>query len=189
MNCLKIKEVYACIEGGLAPERKEELERHLDSCPKCRLAVEERRLIAWAAAGLPPFTVPDDFTDRVMARIAPLKIRRPVWLTVLVTATACLAIASVLLIASGSSGLELVAGISQSLWGYLKTGAVFTVKAVTLLTVAVKALRPLLEALTKGFSMLTSLVHPGFQALILVLALGLAISLFFGMRKKLSLGD
>jgi hypothetical protein len=37
--------------------------------------------------------------------------------------------------------------------------------------------------------MLTSLVHPGFQALILVLALGLAISLFFGMRKKLSLGD
>jgi hypothetical protein len=37
--------------------------------------------------------------------------------------------------------------------------------------------------------MLTSIVHPGFQVLILVLALGIGVSFFFGVRKKLSLGD
>jgi hypothetical protein len=36
---------------------------------------------------------------------------------------------------------------------------------------------------------LTSLVSPGLQVLIFVLAIGLVVSLFFGLRKKFSLGD
>jgi len=189
MSCLKIMDIYDYIEGSLAPERNKELERHLSSCPRCRRAVEARKLVAGAASGLPPFAVPDDFADRVMARIAPLKIRRPAWLIILACSTAWLAAASVLLIVSGRSGLELIAGAGHSLWGYVKTGAVFTAKAATLLTLAVKTLRPLLEAAYRGLSMLTSLVPPGFQALILVLALGIAVSLLLAMRKKLSLGD
>ncbi len=189
MSCLKIRDIYDYIEGSLAPERNEELGRHLSSCPRCRRAAEDERLIARAASSLPPLAVPDDFTDRVMARIDPLKIRQPAWLIILASAATWLAVASVLLMASGRSGLELISGASHSLWGYVKTGAVFTAKAATLLTLAVKTLRPLLEAAYKGLSMLTSLLHPAIQAMILVLALGIAVSLFFGMRKKLSLGD
>ena len=189
MSCLTIRDIYEYIEGGLSRERNHELERHLCFCPTCRRAYEERRLIAEAASGLTPFAAPDDFTDRVMTRVALLKIKRPAWLIILLTATAGLAVFSLLLMASGGSLLGLVAGASHSFWGFLKTGAVFTAKAATLLSLAVKTLRPLLEAGTKGLSMLTSLVHPGFQALILILALGAAVSLFLGMRKKLSLGD
>jgi anti-sigma factor RsiW len=189
MNCLKIQDIYDFIEGSLAPERREEMERHLSSCPGCRRGVEDRRLIAGAASGLPPFAVPDGFTDRVMARITPLKIKRPAWLSIFVIATACLAVVSVVSLASGKSGIELIAGVSHSLWAYVKTGAVFTAKAATLLMLAVKALRPLLEAAYKGLSTLTSIIHPAFPAAILVLALGIVVSLIIAMKKKLSLGD
>jgi len=189
MKCSKINDIYDYIEGSLAPERTQELERHLGTCPSCRRAVEDRRLVAGAASGLPPFAVPEDFTDQVMARIAPLKIKPPVWLIILAFASAWLAVASVILLASGKSVLGIISGASHSLWEYVKGAAVFTAKAATLLTLAGKTLRPLAEACYKGFSALTSIIDPGFQALILVLALGLVVSLFFGMRKKLSLGE
>lgn len=189
MSCPTIRDIYEYIEGGLSPERDREMERHLSFCPGCRRAVEERKLLAGAVSGLPPFAVPDDFTDRVMTRVASLKIKRPAWLIILLSGTAGLAILSFMLMASGGSLLELITRASHSLWGYVKTGAVLAAKVATILNLAVTTLRPLLEAGTKGLSLLTSLVHPGIQALILILALGAAVSLFLGMRKKLSLGD
>ena len=64
-----------------------------------------------------------------------------------------------------------------------------TAKVATLLTLAGKTVRPLLEAVYKGLSVLTAFIHPWLQVLILVLAMGFVVSLFFGMRKKFSLGD
>jgi anti-sigma factor RsiW len=189
MNCFKINDIYDYIEGRLGPERSPGMERHLSVCPGCRRAVEERRLIAGAASGWPPFAVPDDFTDRVMARIAPLRIKPPVWLVILAAASAWLAVASVILIASGRSGLELVSGASHALWGYAKSAVVLTAKAATLLTLTGKALRPLLDAGTRGLAALTSFIDPGIQAVVFIAALGLVVSLFFGLRKMLSLGD
>jgi anti-sigma factor RsiW len=189
MNCLKSNDIYDFIEGRLAPERSEEMERHLGACPGCRRAAEERRRIAEAASGLPPFAVPDDFTDRVMARIAPLRIKPPAGLVILAAASSCLAVASAILIASGRSGLELISGASHALWGFVKSAAVFAAKAATLLTLLGKTLRPLAEAGYRGFAALTSFIGPGIQVMIFILALGLIVSLFFGLRKKLTLGD
>jgi anti-sigma factor RsiW len=189
MNCFKINDIYDYLEGILSPERREELERHLGVCPRCRRAVEDRKLIAGAASGLAPLAVPDDFSDRVMARIAPVKVKNAAWLIVLASASSLLALTAMILIASRSSALSIISSASHSFWEYAKSAAVLTAKVATLLTLAGKTLRPLLEAAFKSFSALTSFIHPGLQVLILVLAMGLVVSLYFGMRKKFSPGD
>ena len=189
MNCFRINDIYDYIEGSLSPERRAQMERHLGVCPRCRRAVEDRKLIAGAASGLPPFTVPDDFTDRVMARIAPAQAKHPLWLIILASASSLLALTAMMMIASGRSALGIISGASHSFWEYVKSAAVLTAKAATLLSLAGKTVRPILEAAYKGLSVLTSFIHPGLQVLILVLAMGLVVSLFFGMRKKFSLGD
>jgi hypothetical protein len=91
--------------------------------------------------------------------------------------------------ASGRSALGVISGASHSFWEYVKSAAVLTAKVATLLSLAGKTVRPLLEAASKGLSLLTSFIHPGLQVLILVVAICLVVSLFFGMKKKLSLGD
>jgi anti-sigma factor RsiW len=189
MSCFKINDIYDYIEGSLSPERREELERHLGVCPRCRRAVEERKLIAGAAFGLAPLAVPDDFTERVMARIAPVRVKNPAWLIILASASSLMALTAMALIASGRSALGIISGAGHSIWEYAKSVAVLTAKAATLLSLAGKTVRPLLEAAYKGLSVLTSFIHPAFQVLILVLAMGIVVSLFFGMRKKFSLGD
>jgi anti-sigma factor RsiW len=189
MSCFKIKEIYDYIEGSLSPERREELERHLGVCPRCRRAVEDRKLIAGAASSLPPLAVPDDFTDRVMALITPVKVKHPAWLIILASASSLLALTAMVMIASGKSALGTISGASHSFWEYVKSAAVLTAKVATLLTLAGKTVRPLLEAVYKGLSVLTAFIHPWLQVLILVLAMGFVVSLLFGMRKKFSLGD
>jgi anti-sigma factor RsiW len=189
MSCFKINDIYDYIEGNLSSERKEELERHLGACPKCRQAVEDRRMIDEAASGLPPFAVPDDFADRVMARIAPSRVKSSVWLFLLASASSVLALAAVAMTASGGSVLGIISGAGHSLWEYIKSAAVFAAKTASLFSLAGKTARPLLEAAYKGLAVLTSLIHPAVQIMIFVLVIALVLSLFFGMRKRFLLGD
>lgn len=189
MNCFRISDIYDYLEGSLAPERTKKLEWHLGVCPKCRQAVEDRKLIAEAALSLPPFAVPDDFTDRVMARIAPAKVMSPVWLIILAAASSLLALTAVMIFASGGNVLGIISSAGHLVWEFVKNAAVLAAKMGTLFSVAGKTARPLLEAAYKGLAVLTSFIHPWVQVLIFVLAMGLVLSLFFGIRKKLSLGD
>jgi len=126
-------------------------------------AVEDRKLIAWAATSLAPFAVPDDFTDRVMARIARRRsnprLAHNSGLRLLTAGPG-----SVILIASGSDVIEIALRASHSVWEYAKGAALFTVKAVTLLSLAGKTIRLLLEAVIKGLSLANSFVSPGFSS-------------------------
>jgi anti-sigma factor RsiW len=189
MSCLKISDLYDYLEGGLSPERTSEVEEHLGVCQRCRRAVEERRLIAEAASRLPPFEVPEDFPERIMSRISRPRARSSGWLIGLVSGSALLSLISILLIASGRSTLEFFSSASQTFWETAKNAAVLAAKLAALVSLAGRTLRSLLEAGTKGLSVLTSLLHPGIQIFILVLALGILASLFYGVRKKFSIGD
>lgn len=189
MNCFRISDIYDYIEGTLSPERSQELERHLDVCPKCRAAVEDRKLIAGAALSLPPFAVPDSFTDRVMARVAPAKAKSPAWLIILASASSLLALTVVIMIASGRSVLEIISGALHSLWEYVESAALLVAKALTLLSLAGKAAQPLLESVAKGLSVASSFVSPGLQIVLLGVMTILIISLALAARKKFSLGD
>jgi len=189
MNCFRINDIYDYLEGSLSPEGREELERHLGVCPRCRRAVEERKLIAGAASSLAAFAVPDDFTDRVMSRIAPVKVKSPAWLIILASASSLLALGLVVLIASGRSVIGIALGASHSLWEYAKSVAVLIAKAVTLLSLAGKTIRPLLESIARGLSLASSLGSPGLQIVLLGAMTVLIISLALAARKKISLGD
>jgi anti-sigma factor RsiW len=189
MSCLTISDLYDYLEEGLSPERMNELREHLRSCRRCRRAVEERRIIAEAASTLPRIEVPEDFTERVMSRISRPKVSRPGWLIGLVSGTSLLALISVVLIASGRNALEFFRGASQIFWESAKNAAVLAAKLAALLSLFGRTFRSLLEAGGKSLSVLTSLLHPGVQIFILVLALGILASLFYGLRKKLSIGD
>jgi anti-sigma factor RsiW len=189
MSCLTISDLYDYLEEGLSPERMNKVREHLRSCRRCRRAVEERKIIAEAASTLPRIEVPEDFTERVMSRISQPKAPRSGWLIGLVSGTSMLALISVVLIASGRNALEFFRSASQTFWESAKNAAVLAAKMAALLALFGRTFRSLLETGGKSLSVLTSLLHPGVQVFILVLALGILASLFYGLRKKISIGD
>jgi anti-sigma factor RsiW len=189
MSCFKVYDIYDYIEGSLSPERREELEEHLNACEKCREAVEERKLIAAAASSLPPLEVPGDFAARVMTRVEPEKTKLPVRLIVLATLSSLLALGSIGLAVSGKSLVGIVLEAGYSFWAYAKSAAVLTARAVTVLSLVGKTLQSLLESGAKALTVTGSLLSPGLQVAVLVVVTALIFSLALGARKKISLGD
>jgi predicted anti-sigma-YlaC factor YlaD len=189
MSCLKIGDLYDYLEGGLSAERSGGVEDHLRVCPRCRRALEERKLIAEAASSLPPFEVPEDFPKRVMSRLSAAKARNSAWLIALTSGSSLLILISGVLIVSGRSALEFLTSANRAFWESAKTAAVFMAKLAALISLTGRTLRSLLEAGTKSLSVLTSFVPPGLQIFVIVLALGILASLLYGLRKKFSIGD
>lgn len=189
MSCLKISDLYEYLDRGRSAEQANAIEEHLHVCRKCRRAVEERKLIALAASSLPPFEVPEDFPERVISRLPRMKRRRPGWLIALAAGMSLAILTSAALIASGRSALEFFSSASHAFWESAKTVAVLTAKLAALVSLTGRTLRSLFEAGTKSLSVLTSFIHPGLQILFMALALGILVSIYYGMRKKFSIGD
>jgi hypothetical protein len=118
-----------------------------------------------------------------------VKVKSPAWLIILASASSLLALTAVVLIASGRSVLGIISGASHSLWEYIKSAALLIAKAVTLLSLAGKTIRSLLESIAKGLYLANSLVSPGLQFVLLGVMTVLIISLALAARKKISLGD
>jgi anti-sigma factor RsiW len=190
MSCLKIADIYAYLEEDLSAAQREEIERHLSVCPRCREAVEERKVLAEAASSLPDVETPADFTERVMAKIAPAKRHFPAWLAALGAGVSSLALFLVLAaVYRGESLLTLFARLNHSFWGYVKTPVVFLAKALTILALAGKVLSSLAQPVFKGLALLTTLIGPGTQIFIITLSVILFIALFCILRKKHMLGE
>lgn len=190
MSCLKIADIYAYLEEELPAGQREKIERHLSDCPRCREAVEERKLLAEAASALPDLDIPADFTERVMAKIAPVRRRLPVWLIAFAAGFSSLTLLSILaVISEGRNLLTLWTSLSHSLWGYAKNAVVLMAKLITVLSAAGKVLSSLFHPIYKGFSLLTSLISPAAQIFIMTLTLVLFITLFYFLRKKFMLGE
>lgn len=190
MSCLKIVDIYAYLEENLSAGQREKIEKHLSVCPRCREAVEERKVLAEAASSLPDFETPPDFTERVMAKIAPAQRHFPVWLVVLAAGSSSLALFLVLAAISGSENLlTLLARLNHSFWGYAKNTAVFLAKLLTILALAGKVLSSLAQPLYKGLTLLQTLIGPGTQIFIITLTLIIFIALFYVLRKKHMMGE
>jgi anti-sigma factor RsiW len=56
--------------GSLAPEQEAELEKHLESCARCRELAESQRVVWSALDSWPPVTVSQNFDERLFRRIA-----------------------------------------------------------------------------------------------------------------------
>jgi anti-sigma factor RsiW len=77
MPCLTADRIYDYLDGALSAAEREDLERHLAGCAACRCALDVRRKIAGAAAGLPDAPVPDDFAAGIMAKVAEMPVYAP----------------------------------------------------------------------------------------------------------------
>jgi hypothetical protein len=124
-----------------------------------------------------------------MSRLPGSQPRSLGWLAALAAGASVLTLISVVMIASGRSGVEFIKGAGGTLWESIKTAAVLTAKAAAFVSLVGRTLRTLLEAGVKGLSLVTSFVPPGAQVFILVVVLGVLATFFYGMRKKLSTGD
>jgi anti-sigma factor RsiW len=190
MSCLKVAEVYAYLEDDLLPEQRADIEKHLELCPKCSQAVEERRYLAEVASSLPALEVPDELARRIMAKISSRPPSLPVWLTAFIVGLSSLGLLCLLLILSGGkSAFAILAGFNHSILIYLKNSTVWLAKAMALLASAGKLIQTLALALFKGISLLTTLISPGIQALVLTMTLAILISLYLALKKKLLPGE
>jgi len=189
MSCLRISAIYAYLEGDLAPEQRDHTERHLSGCPRCRAAVEERRLLGEAFSGLLPLEVPAGFPERVMAALGPARRLLPAWLAILLSGSGVAFLFFLLFLSSGRNLLSLLNGVNNSLWGFAKSVAVFAAKAATLISTLGKALQPIGRALSNTLIELASVVSPAAQAIILIASSALLAALFYLIGKKLHLGE
>ncbi|MDQ2800466.1 MAG: zf-HC2 domain-containing protein [Armatimonadota bacterium] len=95
MNCSFAEDqIQKSLDGILTSAERERLDAHLISCPECRCAWDEHRMLARAAGRWTQPAAQDDpgdaFTARVMALIAarpePAFARTPFWLPLAATA-------------------------------------------------------------------------------------------------------
>lgn len=189
MSCLKIYDIYAYLEGGLAPGQRGQVEDHLSGCPRCRAAVEERRLLGEAFSALAPLNLPADFTERVMAAVAPAGRMLPAWLIVLLSGSAVASLLFVLFLGSGKNLLSLLNGMNNSLWGYAKSAAVSTAKAAALISTLGRALRQVGSAIVNTLIEMASAVSPAAQAGIVFAICAMLAALIFLLGKKFHLGE
>jgi anti-sigma factor RsiW len=67
MRCGKAHRlIEAYVDGRLPPPLAEEMERHLESCARCRVRAEAARLVAATLAEAPSVRAPEGFSKRVM---------------------------------------------------------------------------------------------------------------------------
>lgn len=189
MSCLKISDIYTYLDGESSVNERDVIEKHLEGCPRCRAAVEERRRFAEAASSLPSLDLPADFTQQVMAQILPAKVSLPGWLIGLTAGLAPLALLIGIFIQSGENLLDLFSRFGHSVWIFLKNAAVFTAKALTLIDLIGKLLRPLAQALYRLLAIGPHLISPIAQILILFASLALFIVIICAFGKRFLAGE
>jgi hypothetical protein len=189
MSCLKISDIYTYLDGESSANERDGIVSHLEGCPRCRAAVEERRRFAEAASSLPSLDLPADFTQQVMAQILPAKVSLPGWLIGLTAGLVPLALLIGIFIQSGENLLDLLSRFGHSVWIFLKNAAVFTAKALTLIDLVGKLLRPLAQALYRLLSIGPHFISPMAQILILCVSLALFIAVICAFGKRFLAGE
>lgn len=189
-NCSDAETLYLYLEGELDPFECRGLEAHLKSCPACREALAERRLLHEAFTSLPPFEVPPDFALSVMDRLPEAAGEKAGWLAPLASGLAALVVGLMgFYILTGESLSDVLVAVSRS----------FSSGFGRLLPLFAKLLKvgALLLDVASGFvtmlgkGLVTFLSSLGTDGIGLILGLGLLLSLllFFGAKRLLSLGE
>lgn len=189
MKCLSIEQIYLYIEKELSPAQNKKIEEHFSTCLKCKNAFEERRFLLQAAESLPLWQTPPDFTQQVMTRIFPAKVSLSAWL-----AAASAGFVSTILalffffLVTGQNFSSLLASLNQALWYFVRNISLISVKLFKLASLFVKILQQFSEYLIKGFTLLTTIVSPEVQIIVITITIILVASSVYGIRKKLLVG-
>ena len=190
MKCLSIGQVYLYIEKELSAPENKKIEEHLRTCPKCRKALEERRLLLQAAESLPLWQIPPDFTQQVMTQIFPVKVPLSAWLKA--ASAGFISIIFVLFIyilATGQNFSGLLFSLNHTLWNLVKNFSLIFVKLFKLASIFIKMLQQFIGFLIKCFTWLTTIISPQVQIIIITVTIIFIVSFIFGIKRKLLIGE
>lgn len=190
MDCLNIEQIYLFLEQEMSPDEMLRIQKHLDSCPRCVDAVEDRRALVLAANSLPQIEVPPDFRQQVMAAIFPDKVPLSVWVKSIAAGLSSTVFAFLLYyIFSGKNLADLFISIGQFFLSVLSALSTGLAKILKLAGYLVNILFDLVRLLIKGFVQLTTLLSPEAQFIIIAITLFLSALLLFGVRRKFMMGE
>ncbi|MBA7644740.1 hypothetical protein ES703_52485 [subsurface metagenome] len=190
MTCLSIEQIYLYIEKELSSAKNREIQKHLAGCPKCQKAVEERKLLIEAAESLPVWEIPLGFTQQVMARIFQARVSPLAWLGAVVSGFASMILAVVLFaLVTGQNFSDLLRGSYYTLLNAIKNLSPLLAKILKLASMLLKILQQFGEFLVKGLTLLTSLISPQIQIIIIAVAIVIIASSIYGLRSKLFIGE
>jgi len=190
MKCLNIEQIYLYIEKELSLGENKKIEEHLTICPKCKKALEERRLLLQATESLPLWQTPPDFTQQVMARIFPAKVSLKAWLGAVSTGFVSLILALfIFFLATGQNLSSLALSFYDTILNLIRNFSPIFVKLIKLASLFVKILQQLSEYIIKGFTLLTTIISPEIQIIIITITIILIAPSIYGIRKKLLVGE
>ena len=190
MTCLSVEQIYLYIEKELPPVKKREIQKHLTGCSKCQKAVEERKVLLQAAESLPVWETPLDFTQQVMARIFQPRVSPLAWLGAVASGFASMILAVVLFaLVTGQNFSDLLRGSYYAVLDAVKNLSPLFAKILKLVSLLLKILQQFGEFLVKGLTLLTSLISPQVQIIIIMAAIIITASSVYGLRKKLFIGE
>lgn len=190
MRCLRIEQIYLYLEKELPPGEEREIHKHLAACPKCKKAVEERRVLLKAAESLPLWKTPPGFAQQVMARIFPERVSPLAWLGAVASGFASMILTVVLFaLVTGQSLSSLLFNIYHTGLDFLKTLSPLFAKILKVASLLVKILQQLVELLIKGLTLLTTIISPQVQIILIAVAIIFIASSIYGIKRKLLIGE
>jgi hypothetical protein len=190
MTCFSIEQIYLYIEKELPSAKTREIQRHLVDCPKCQKSVEERKLLLEAAESLPDWEIPRGFTHQVMARIFPARVSPLAWLGAVASSFVSLILAVVLFaLVTGQNFSDLLRASYSTVLNAVKYLSPLIAKIIKLASLLLKILQQFGEFLVNVLTVLTSLISPQVQIIIITVAIVILASSLYGLRRKLFIGE
>ena len=190
MKCLTIEQIYLYIDKELSAAQNKKIEEHVTTCPKCKKAVEERRLLAQAAESLPLWQTPPDFTQQIMARIFPAKVSFFAWLAAASAGFASIIVALfTFFLVSGQNLSGLIVSLNHTLWNFVRNLSLFFVKLFKLAFLSLKILPQFFGYIIKGFVSLTTIISPQVQIIVITITIILIAFFIYQIRRKILIGE
>jgi len=186
MKCLDIDQIYLYLEGELSPEKTGSVQTHIARCQKCSQAVQERSFLLDASESLPLMEIPADFAQQTMEMIRPEK--DTIWSLFFAAAIGFSSIVLTMfmyLLISGQNPASFFIRLSHTFLSSFKTLSVWLAKSVNLISIAFKVVWQIGSFLLSGISRLIQIMGTEFQIGLVILALILYISLYFGIQKNI----
>jgi len=189
MNCPPVGTFYRYLEGELSPSEERSIQDHLQLCPSCRLAMEDRRYLNQAAGMISHWETPPGFTQKTMARL--VKKTSSGWVPLLAIAagfaTSTLLVFTYLWV-TGQNLASFFLGLNRTFLTMIKTVSVGTVKALKLISILTKAMKQLSSVVLSGLGRFSDLMSMEFQIILVLAACLLYLSLFLALRRKKTVG-
>ena len=190
MGCLTIEQIYLFIENELTADETKKVQQHLKTCSQCLQLVEERRILVQAAETLPPFELPGNFTEQVMANIFPSRAPFRNWIKIAASGMAAMITAfSIFYIFSGKNLADIFVSINKFFLPALRTLSTGVVKAFKLAWHLINIVLQFFDFALKGFGKLTTILSPEVQIGIVTMALIVFTVIFLTVRKKIMFGE